>query len=86
MRGQRVEEQSVLFEAIAAALGHHQLGEDACAVDRDGTAEPDIDILERNGLAMRPLQPRQPFGIDSHARGQSDTGEIGIEIEHAPVL
>jgi hypothetical protein len=58
---ERVAEQAVLFEAIAAAPGGHELGEDGRAVDRDAAAEDHVEIFERDCQSVRALELRQPF-------------------------
>ena len=45
-----------MFEAIAAAAGGDELGEDRCAVDRDAATEDDVEILERDRETVRMLE------------------------------
>ena len=81
-RLERVGEQAVLFETIAAAFRRHQFGEHARAVDRDLAAEPDVDILERDRQSMRALHRGEAVGIDRRARTEPDACEIRVEIDH----
>src|SRR6185312_2075440 len=74
-------EQSCLLEAIASAPVHDQLLLERPEIQTYGTAEQDVEILERNAHHVCQQEPRQRIERGAKAAGPSDAVEVGVEIE-----
>jgi len=81
---ERILEQAVLLETIAAAARGHELGEYRIAIDADAAPEDDIEILERDGETMRPLDLGQALGGGGRRLLEADAVEISEKIESHP--
>src|SRR5690606_8360767 len=77
----RMHEQEVLFVAVAAAAGLHELVLQRLHVEPDRPAEERIEVFERDRSRMR-LVHRLQHGERRLARPLiADTPKIGVEVE-----
>jgi len=79
--GQRVGEQRVLLEAVAAASAIEQLGNDRRQLDVDRLATNRIEILERNGQRMERVDGAQNIERCFTRAGVTDALKIAFRIE-----
>ena len=78
-RLERGLQQEVLLEAIPAAVFGHELSLEVLGRQRHRDAPARIEVLERDGGGVRPMDPRRCW-----LAAQADAGQVGVEIAHAP--
>jgi hypothetical protein len=81
-RGERVQEQAVLLEAVSAAPLPHQLFEDGVGREVDAAAEQDVEVLERDRLRVGGGQGTEQREGRRAGAVVADARQVGVEIEH----
>src|SRR5690606_16551968 len=71
-------EQTVELEAIAAASAGNELRKDFRRVERDASAEQDVEILEGNRVGLGAMDALEAVGRYARRGSKPDTVEIGI--------
>ena len=74
-------EQRVLLEAVASASAGHDLGLQRSQVERDGPAQQDVEVLERDRRHVRCVQRGQRVERRLARSNVADAREVRIEVE-----
>jgi len=80
-RFQRMHEQQIVLETVAAPAVRHHLVLQRCEVEPYRRAQQRVDIVERNRLRMLPVQRRERVERRIERTAIADPGEIGIEVD-----
>jgi hypothetical protein len=81
MASKTVAKQRVVLEAIAAATRFHQLLPQALAVQADGPAQQDVEVLERYMRGMRQVKLAEGLRRRAQIACVGDSGGVGFEID-----
>ena len=76
---EHVEQQSVLLEAVAAAVTAHQFVDERLMRQFDGPAEQDVEILERDRVDVTSRDGLQDLQRRRRGTAVADAGEVPVE-------
>jgi hypothetical protein len=83
-RREDLEEEPVLFEAVAAATAAHELVEDGFGREVDAAPEQHVEVLEGDGVDVRRSERVQRLERRSPRPPVADALEVGLEVDGHP--